>query len=94
MPKVLKVSFPEKCTGCELCVFEVQRQLNKIGLDGSPIRIFKNKEERVLLGDVVFTVDLDPKVNKNDLEKIKGICPTGVFTIEEVGKEQQEQLLE
>jgi ferredoxin len=93
MVKLLKISFPEKCIGCELCILEVQRQLNKVGLDGSPIRIFRNKEERILLGEVTYTIELDPSVGNLKLEGIKKACPTGVFTIEDVEK-PEDSLLE
>lgn len=94
MAKVLKITFPEKCIGCELCVFEAQRQLNLIGLDASLIRIFKNKEDQIILGEVTFTIDMDPKVNDLKIDKIREICPTGVFTIEEVDEKEEGQLLE
>ena len=89
MAKVLKISFPDKCKGCELCVMEVQRQLKKIGLDGSPIRIFRNKEERVLLGEIIFSIDMDQNINNLKIKKIAASCPTVVFKIEKVedGKE-------
>lgn len=87
MVNVLKISFPEKCIGCELCVFAIQRQFNRAGLEGSLIRVFRNStvdlsastEESAL----IYTIELDPHINKYDIEKIKNICPTGVFTIEE-----------
>jgi len=41
MSKILKAVLPEKCLGCEMCVYEAQRQMNKLGLEGSFIRIFK-----------------------------------------------------
>lgn len=97
MTKTLKITFPHKCIGCELCVQEVQRQLGKVGLDGSPIRIFKNKEERILLGEIKFTIEIDNSVNELDIKKIKEICPTGVFTVEETKikkKDDLEKLLE
>jgi ferredoxin len=81
MPKYLKVVFPEKCIGCELCVAETQRQLNNIGFEGALIRIFKEQKEG---GEgLVFSIQIDPRVNELDLEKIKEICPTKVFSIEE-----------
>uniref|UniRef100_A0A7C4Y2N3 Ferredoxin n=1 Tax=candidate division WWE3 bacterium TaxID=2053526 RepID=A0A7C4Y2N3_UNCKA len=87
MGKVLKATFKKNCIGCELCIFEAQRQLNKVGLEGSPIRVFREKrsEEKT-----VYSIDIDPKVNKIDLEKIVAICPTMVFTIEEEMEEQNE----
>ena len=94
MAKVLKVTFPEKCIGCDLCVLEAQKQLKKVGLDGAPLRVFRNKEERILLGDITFAIDMDPQVNDLKIEKIEKICPTGVFTVEETEKPGEEQLLE
>lgn len=94
MAKVLKLTFPEKCIGCDLCVLEAQRQMKKIGLDGAPLRVFKNKEERILLGDITFSIDIDSKVNELDIKKIEKICPTGVFTVEEADETDDEQLLE
>lgn len=88
MAKILKITFPENCIGCELCVLEVQRQLNKAGLDGSPIRIFRNQEEDVI-GEVAFTIDMDKSVNELKIEKVKNICPTGVFTIEDIAEEEE-----
>jgi hypothetical protein len=80
MPKVLKATFKKNCIGCEMCVAEVQHQLGKVGLEGSPIRIFRAIDEK---GRLTFSVDIDPRVNELDIEKIAGICPTLVFTIEE-----------
>lgn len=79
MAKVLKASFPQKCTGCELCVFEAQRQLKKVGVEGALIRIFKSKKENSEF--LQFQIDLDPRINQLDIQKIKHICPTMVFEI-------------
>lgn len=54
---------------------EVQRQLNKIGLNGSPIRVFRNGTK--------FTVKVDITDSNIDLSKIREVCPTQVFTIQE-----------
>ncbi|HDQ88741.1 MAG TPA: hypothetical protein ENN92_01175 [candidate division WWE3 bacterium] len=62
---------PQKCVGCELCVAESQRQLNKLGLEGAFIRIFRDGTS--------FSIVLDPQVNTLDVEKIKSICPAFVF---------------
>jgi NAD-dependent dihydropyrimidine dehydrogenase PreA subunit len=43
MSKTLKAVRPEKCNGCELCVLESQRQLEKVGLEESLIRVFTGK---------------------------------------------------
>lgn len=86
MAIILKASFEKNCIGCELCVAEVQRQLGKVGLDGSPIRIFRNEAA----SGITFTIDLDPSVNKLDIERIEKICPALVFTLEEGEKEHHE----
>ena len=75
--KVLKIIFPKKCIGCELCVLEAQRQLGKVGIEGSFIRIFKNEHS------LEFNISIDPQISTLDLEKIKNICPTQVFEIAE-----------
>lgn len=79
MAKTLKATFSKNCIGCELCVIEAQRQLKKVGLENSPIRIFKNKKDN---GRISYSVDLDPSVNELDIEKIEQICPALVFTLE------------
>lgn len=79
MGKSLKVQFPQKCIGCELCVLEMQRQLEKVGLEGSLIRILRNKKKESEF--LEYAIDLDPRINKLDIEKIKSICPTEVFEI-------------
>ena len=94
MKKVLRVSFPQKCIGCELCVMEVQKQLGKMGIEGSPIRVFKNREESILLDKIVYTLDIDPSVNDLNIQKVKNICPTGVFEIEEVNQHQEDRILQ
>lgn len=87
MAKVLKASFEKNCIGCELCVFEVQRQLGKVGLEGSPIRIFCNRTKPNKLS---YSVTVDPSVNKLDIEKVDGVCPALVFTLEKEEDEQHE----
>ena len=77
MAKNLKVSFPQKCTGCELCVFEAQSQLKKVGLEGALIRIFKKREDGKKF--LEYSINLDPRINKLDVERIKTICPTQIF---------------
>jgi NAD-dependent dihydropyrimidine dehydrogenase PreA subunit len=79
MAKVLKATFKENCIGCELCVYEVQRQLGKVGLEGSPVRIFRERHG----GKFSYAIDIDHKVNKLDVEKIVRVCPTMVFSIED-----------
>ncbi len=75
MAKVLKVRFPEECNGCELCVMEVQRQLGKVGLEGSPIRIFRNGNE--------FSVVIDPLAATLDITQLNKVCPKANFYFEE-----------
>ncbi len=75
--KTLRVTFPERCRRCELCVMESQRQLEKVGLEGALIRISKNNDA------LSFSIYLDPQVNKLDIEKIRTRCPMEVYTIEE-----------
>ncbi len=89
MAKYLKIAFPQKCTGCELCVYEAQRQLGKIGLEGSLIRIFKDKKPESNF--LKFSIDLDPRIHKLDINKIRSICPTFVF---EIIEEEQNGLIE
>jgi hypothetical protein len=80
MAKILKAKKPEKCIGCELCVMEAQHQIKKVGLEGSLIRIFRDTSEN--REDVNFCVELDPRINELEVEKIKDICPSGVYEIE------------
>lgn len=79
MSKVLKVTFPENCIGCEMCVMEAQKQIGKVGLNGALVRVLKSKSETGL----DFLVEVDPQVNELDIKKIARICPKSVFTIEE-----------
>jgi len=62
---------------------EVQRQLGKIGLDGSLIRILRENDS----GGLLFVVDMDPKINEVNIEEIVKICPTGVFEISDLVEE-------
>jgi len=80
MMKTLKPTQQDKCHGCELCILESQRQLNKVGLEEALIRIFTQKG---LQEDdsVKFSVEIDPRINVLDVEKIKSICPREVFEI-------------
>lgn len=80
MRKILKIELPQNCNGCELCVFEAQRQVKKIGLEGSAIRIFRAPAG---VGAVAFTIDMDTTAATLDVEKIKRICPRAVFEIED-----------
>ncbi len=69
---------------------ETQRQLKKVGLEGALIRVFKQSNESFGIGtdrnfeeELTFTIQIDPTVNKLNIQKIRDICPTGVFTIQE-----------
>lgn len=79
MAKILKVAFPEKCIKCELCIMEAQKQLGKVGLEGSLIRVLRKTDS----DRMSFSITLDQRINDLDIQKIKDICPTGVFSIEE-----------
>jgi hypothetical protein len=81
MAKVLKAVAIDKCNGCELCVLEAQRQLEKVGLDAALIRVFTSKEDGREYP--TFCIDIDPRINSIDIERIKSICPKFVFKIEE-----------
>lgn len=83
--KKLKAEFKKNCIGCELCVMEAQRQLGKVGLEDSPIRVFKKKNKDTL----VYEINLDPSVNKLNIQKIVNICPVLVFSIEEEKEENE-----
>ncbi len=87
--KKLTVQFPEKCIGCELCVMEVQRQLNRVGLDDSLIRIFKKFDEAKK--ESRYEILLDPRVQETDIEMIAKICPTLVFSVDDC--EEQHELI-
>ena len=62
-------------------MFEAQRQLKKVGLEDSLIRIFKKKNDKVNGFD--FFIEIDPRINQLDVNKIKDICPSKVFEIVE-----------
>ncbi|MBW6441916.1 hypothetical protein K0B04_03395 [Patescibacteria group bacterium] len=81
MPKTIKPTQKDKCIGCELCVFESQRQLKKIGLEESLIRIFRKKSADKQT--VEYDLEIDPRINILDIEKIVSICPKEVFEIVE-----------
>lgn len=79
MAKLLKPTQLNRCNGCELCIFEAQRQLKKVGLEDSLIRVFRKKNpETQTLG---FELEIDPRINILDIEKIESICPKKVFEI-------------
>lgn len=76
MNKVLKVAHPEKCIGCEMCVYEAQRQMGAVGPEGAFIRISKEGGK--------YSIILDPQVNTLDIEAIRDICPQDVYEVKEV----------
>ena len=80
--KVLKMLAPEKCIGCEMCVLEVQRQLGKVGLNGSLIRIFRDSKKGI-------SIDLDPRINQLNLEKLREVCPLANYYVDEEGDEYE-----
>jgi ferredoxin-like protein FixX len=53
---------------------ECQRQLKRVGLAGSYIRILRSLEE----GDK-FEVSVDPKITQLKIRAIVSACPRGVF---------------
>lgn len=84
MAKILKPTQINKCIGCELCVFEAQRQLKKVGLEDSLIRVFRKKVPEKQ--NLEFELEIDPRINILDIEKISSICPREVFEILEEPK--------
>ena len=83
MSKTLKATRPDKCNGCELCSLEAQRQLKKVGLEESLIRIFRKKGADPQTID--NSVEIDPRINMLNIDKIYEICPKGVFEITDEG---------
>jgi hypothetical protein len=77
MGKLLKATQPEKCTGCELCILEAQRQLGRVGTEDAPIRIFRDLEQED--DGPAFSIEIDPRINSLDTEKIRNICPRDVL---------------
>jgi len=81
--KKIVIKFPEKCTGCELCVLETQRQLAKVGIEGSLIRIFRDKDNA---DQITFSIEMDPRINDLNIKSLVKICPAEVFEIESSDK--------
>lgn len=78
--KILKATFENRCNGCELCVMEAQRQLKKVGLTDTPIRILRDNTS----SNLYFYVEIDESsIKKIDINEIYKVCPTGVFEIVE-----------
>lgn len=63
-----------------MCVFEVQRQFKKVGLEGALIRVIRKTDKES--GTLAFHIELDPHVSQLNIESIRDICPTQVFSIE------------
>lgn len=85
MSKRLIVTNSKKCIGCELCVFQAQTEARKVGLEGSPIRILREMKDKLQ-----YVVDIDPSINKLNIEKIKASCPKAVLDITESEKSYDE----
>jgi len=85
--KILRATFENRCNGCELCVLEAQRQLGKVGLSNSSIRILRDATSSNLYFHVVIDDEVLDKIN---LDQIVKICPTGVF---EIVEEENDNLL-
>jgi len=81
MTKILKTTGNDRCTGCEMCVFEAQRQLKKVGLEDSLIRVFRGKDADT--NAIKFDIEIDPRSNVLDIEKIASICPREVLGVVE-----------
>jgi hypothetical protein len=81
--KYLKATFENRCNGCEMCVFEAQRQLGQIGLTNSPIRILRDATN----SNLYFHVEIDDSLDNLKVEEVLKICPTGVFEILEIEDE-------
>lgn len=79
MSKTLKATQPDKCNGCELCSLEVQRQLKKVGLEESLIRVFRKKGADPQT--VNNEVEIDPRVDMLNIDKVCEICPKNVFEV-------------
>lgn len=79
MAKTLKPTQMDKCIGCELCLLEAQRQLKKVGLEESLIRVFRKKSPDTQ--NIEFDLEIDPRINILDVEKISSICPREVFEV-------------
>ena len=79
--KILEISFPEKCIGCELCIQEAQRQIGKIGLDEAPIRIFNSNKTTNLTNTPTYEIVINKDINKLDIEKIESILVSAALEI-------------
>lgn len=66
-----------------MCVFEIQRQLGKVGLSNCPIRILRDASS----SNIYFHVEIDENISKFDIEEVVKVCPVAVFEIIEVEDE-------
>ncbi|MEK7595596.1 MAG: hypothetical protein AAB443_03360 [Patescibacteria group bacterium] len=73
--KILRVTNPDKCIGCELCAFVANRLCGRVGISGSPVKILGK--------DKPFKIHLDPSVNDLEIDKIAGICPKDCFSVDD-----------
>jgi len=85
--KILKATFENRCNGCELCILEAQRQLGKVGLSDTPVRVLRDASSSNLYFHLVIYEEALENLN---LEEIVKICPTGVF---EIIEEENENLI-
>lgn len=53
--------------------------MHKVGLEGSLVRVFADQNNE----EISFTIELDPRINRLDIEKIMQICPRNVYEITE-----------
>jgi len=86
--KIIKATFENRCIGCELCIYEAQRQLGKIGVIDSPIRILKEKS-----GNKIYLhVELDERVQNLNLTELQKVCPALVFEIVEQTEDEDKYI--
>ena len=85
MAKTIKPAKEDMCNGCEMCVFEAQRQVGKVGLEESLITVFKKStaSDKPNTDKVNYSLEIDPRISALNLEKISKICPRDVFEISE-----------
>ncbi len=69
MEKTIKASYQSRCSGCEMCLMECQRQMKKVGLEGSYIRVLRDSKN-----GLEFRVYVDPKVKELNIAKITKAC--------------------
>jgi hypothetical protein len=62
-------------------VLESQRQLKKVGLNQALIRVFRTKGEKSEYPE--HNLEIDPRINALDIEKICKICPMNILEVSE-----------